>query len=80
MATPKRNCLWCAFCSQYDEGCYHCSELNIQFGHAKASAARRCARYAASWCRADDNGEVADGHVRERERALYERRMRGDWS
>lgn len=80
MARPRRNCLWCAWCSQYDEGLYHCSELGIGFGHAKASAVRKCPSYEESWCRADGNGEVADGHAAERELALYERRMRGDWS
>lgn len=54
--TAKRNCLWCARCTQYDEGLYHCSDLDIVFGHAKASAARKCPGHKESWCRADGNG------------------------
>ena len=80
MTRPKRNCLWCASCVQIDEGWYHCAVNNVEFNHSKASAQRRCKSYSESWCRADNLNDVADGHIDERELALYERRMRGDWS
>lgn len=82
MATPKSNCLWCAWCTQYDEGLFHCSEHGRCLTYGEARARRKCGEYRASWCRADDleGADVSDSAEAERERALYEKRMRGDWT
>lgn len=80
MTTAKRNCLWCFHSNQYDEDLFHCDVKNRLVGRKAAQAHRKCADYREAWCRADDFGCLSDAAVREREHALYRRRMAGDWS
>lgn len=76
----KRNCRWCAHCIQEDEGWFYCCRFKVMMPRAKVIAHRNCLEYIASWCPADTMEEVSTKHAHERELALYERRMRGDWT
>lgn len=80
MTRPRRNCLWCANCEQAGADLFRCPQLGIELTRARASALRSCEHWIEACFRADGEGGPSDSLLRERELALYERRMRGDWS
>lgn len=82
MSEPKHTCNWCAFCTEYDEGWFHCYVKRDMRNRRSANARNACKDYEASWCRADDYETIwgVDAKRAKEEREKYERRMAGDWS